>query len=155
MGFEPTRGDPIGLAGRRLNRSAKVSMLARRQVSFRPEAMLILGNMSQKELAPRQQVRRRVKTRPRSLSALRPRTPVASMSGSARPPGCLGWRPWTQRPRRRSGGAKKSPVNSRGEEPWNHLVCHPVPGRASLHNLDTCGIRTHAGRPHRLSTPTP
>ena len=24
-GFEPTRGDPIGLAGRRLNRSAKVS----------------------------------------------------------------------------------------------------------------------------------
>ena len=25
MGFEPTRGDPIGLAGRRLNRSAKVS----------------------------------------------------------------------------------------------------------------------------------
>ena len=27
MGFEPTRGDPIGLAGRRLNRSAKVSLL--------------------------------------------------------------------------------------------------------------------------------
>ena len=26
VGFEPTRGDPIGLAGRRLNRSAKVSM---------------------------------------------------------------------------------------------------------------------------------
>ena len=26
MGFEPTRGDPIGLAGRRLNRSAKVSL---------------------------------------------------------------------------------------------------------------------------------
>ena len=25
MGFEPTRGDPIGLAGRRLNHSAKVS----------------------------------------------------------------------------------------------------------------------------------
>ena len=25
VGFEPTRGDPIGLAGRRLNRSAKVS----------------------------------------------------------------------------------------------------------------------------------
>ncbi len=25
MGFEPTRGDPIGLAGRRLSRSAKVS----------------------------------------------------------------------------------------------------------------------------------
>ena len=26
VGFEPTRGDPIGLAGRRLNHSAKVSM---------------------------------------------------------------------------------------------------------------------------------
>ena len=25
--FEPTRGDPIGLAGRRLSRSAKVSLL--------------------------------------------------------------------------------------------------------------------------------
>ena len=28
VGFEPTRGDPIGLAGRRLNRSAKVSLSA-------------------------------------------------------------------------------------------------------------------------------
>ena len=28
VGFEPTRGDPIGLAGRRLNHSAKVSMVA-------------------------------------------------------------------------------------------------------------------------------
>ena len=27
VGFEPTRGDPIGLAGRRLNRSAKVSLM--------------------------------------------------------------------------------------------------------------------------------
>ena len=26
VGFEPTRGDPIGLAGQRLNRSAKVSL---------------------------------------------------------------------------------------------------------------------------------
>ena len=26
VGFEPTRGDPMGLAGRRLNRSAKVSL---------------------------------------------------------------------------------------------------------------------------------
>jgi hypothetical protein len=26
VGFEPTRGDPIGLAGRRPNRSAKVSL---------------------------------------------------------------------------------------------------------------------------------
>ena len=26
VGFEPTRGDPIGLAGRRLSRSAKVSL---------------------------------------------------------------------------------------------------------------------------------
>ena len=30
VGFEPTRGDPIGLAGRRLNRSAKVSLLLQR-----------------------------------------------------------------------------------------------------------------------------
>ena len=29
MGFEPTRGDPIGLAGRRLSRSAKVSLVRR------------------------------------------------------------------------------------------------------------------------------
>ena len=28
VGFEPTRGDPIGLAGRRLSRSAKVSLQA-------------------------------------------------------------------------------------------------------------------------------
>ena len=28
VGFEPTRGDPIGLAGRRLSHSAKVSMSA-------------------------------------------------------------------------------------------------------------------------------
>ena len=27
VGFEPTRGDPIGLAGRRLSRSAKVSWM--------------------------------------------------------------------------------------------------------------------------------
>ena len=27
VGFEPTREDPIGLAGRRLNRSAKVSLV--------------------------------------------------------------------------------------------------------------------------------
>ena len=27
VGFEPTRGDPIGLAGRRLNRSAKMSLM--------------------------------------------------------------------------------------------------------------------------------
>ena len=29
VGFEPTRGDPIGLAGRRLNCSAKVSLIPR------------------------------------------------------------------------------------------------------------------------------
>ena len=28
VGFEPTRGDPIGLVGRRLSRSAKVSLRA-------------------------------------------------------------------------------------------------------------------------------
>ena len=34
VGFEPTRGDPIGLAGRRLSRSAKVSMLPRQAVAL-------------------------------------------------------------------------------------------------------------------------
>ena len=29
MGFEPTQGDPIGLAGRRLSHSAKVSLRAK------------------------------------------------------------------------------------------------------------------------------
>ena len=32
VGFEPTRGDPIGLAGRRLSRSAKVSVGDREEV---------------------------------------------------------------------------------------------------------------------------
>ena len=31
VGFEPTRGDPIGLAGRRLSRSAKVSCGGRKE----------------------------------------------------------------------------------------------------------------------------
>ena len=35
VGFEPTRGDPIGLAGRRLNRSAKVSLVLRARGLFR------------------------------------------------------------------------------------------------------------------------
>ena len=38
VGFEPTRGDPIGLAGRRLSHSAKVSLakMCPRSASFRP-----------------------------------------------------------------------------------------------------------------------
>ena len=41
VGFEPTRGDPIGLAGRRLNRSAKVSLVrsARESICFVVPAM--------------------------------------------------------------------------------------------------------------------
>ena len=35
VGFEPTRGDPIGLAGRRLNRSAKVSLVCSAMESMR------------------------------------------------------------------------------------------------------------------------
>ena len=35
VGFEPTRGDPIGLAGRRLNRSAKVSLVCSALKSIR------------------------------------------------------------------------------------------------------------------------
>ena len=34
MGFEPTRGNPIGLAGRRLNNSAKVSLPTLGEPSF-------------------------------------------------------------------------------------------------------------------------
>ena len=34
VGFEPTRGDPIGLAGRRLSRSAKVSSDVRSLCAF-------------------------------------------------------------------------------------------------------------------------
>ena len=33
VGFEPTRGDPIGLAGRRLDRSAKVSSVLEHKIS--------------------------------------------------------------------------------------------------------------------------
>ena len=38
VGFEPTRGDPIGLAGRRLNRSAKVS-----SANVKHESNMLLG----------------------------------------------------------------------------------------------------------------
>ena len=38
VGFEPTRGDPIGLAGRRLNRSAKVS-----SANVKHESKMMLG----------------------------------------------------------------------------------------------------------------
>ena len=34
VGFEPTRADPIGLAGRRLNRSAKVSASAHTRINI-------------------------------------------------------------------------------------------------------------------------
>ena len=34
VGFEPTRGDPIGLAGRCLSRSAKVSWMLRGEARF-------------------------------------------------------------------------------------------------------------------------
>ena len=37
MGFEPTRGAPIGLAGRRLNRSAKVALLGGGGAGGRPK----------------------------------------------------------------------------------------------------------------------
>ena len=38
VGFEPTRGDPIGLAGRRLNHSAKVSIWTEMYQEMRMEA---------------------------------------------------------------------------------------------------------------------
>ena len=41
VGFEPTRGDPIGLAGRRLNRSAKVS--CRERYRARPQRFTLIG----------------------------------------------------------------------------------------------------------------
>ena len=34
VGFEPTQGDPIGLAGRRLNHSAKVSVSSLKKVAI-------------------------------------------------------------------------------------------------------------------------
>ena len=46
MGFEPTRGDPIGLAGRRLNRSAKASLLntIKHHTDGRPDAYTATGS---------------------------------------------------------------------------------------------------------------
>ena len=38
VGFEPARGDPIGLAGRRLNRSAKVSLVIQRSCAIPNES---------------------------------------------------------------------------------------------------------------------
>ena len=53
MGFEPTRGDPIGLAGRRLNRSAKVS-LALRGRPFLYEANVLCAFSPQQPQAGRE-----------------------------------------------------------------------------------------------------
>ena len=39
VGFEPTRGDPMGLAGQRLKRSAKVSCAEREQVLVGKKAL--------------------------------------------------------------------------------------------------------------------
>jgi hypothetical protein len=46
VGFEPTRGDPIGLAGRRPNRSAKVSLQLRLLLGLSLCANMVLGQSS-------------------------------------------------------------------------------------------------------------
>ena len=52
VGFEPTRGDPIGLAGRRLNHSAKVSMCV--DAHQLDDVSIVTGN--EKQLSPRHDV---------------------------------------------------------------------------------------------------
>ena len=51
------------------------------------------------------------------------------------------------------------PVWFHGAARLNHpapdLQCIRLPHKATLHTHDTCGIRAHTGRPHRLSRPTP
>ena len=50
VGFEPTRGDPIGLAGRRLNRSAKVSLVLADGLKF--SWVVLAQNMNMKSKKP-------------------------------------------------------------------------------------------------------
>ena len=122
VGFEPTRGDPIGLAGRRLNRSAKVSCAC----------------------APR---------KPQLLL----RHPFGLVSAPQW--GADGPRLWLMRappapppPAQRCSATAKYPYPTFAFAPFSSFPCR---GCSTNTENDTCGIRTHAGRPHRLSRPTP
>ena len=103
VGLEATRGNPIGLAGRRLGRSAKVSMWRRERESQRAGCKRQRG------------------------SACQPKT---------------------------HEGLNYSGVDNQGQL-VKLSVTSSHPWCRSCHTSDTCGMRTHAGRPHRLSRPTP
>ena len=123
MGFEPTRGNPIGLAGRRLSRSAKVSA----EVAKRTYAASI--GAREHTAAP--------------LLPGRAAAPASSLSNASdyvqqgQPAAGVELGKWLCS---RLGGATQ-----------------PVRGYclAASAESDTCGIRAHAGKPHRLSRPTP
>ena len=115
MGFEPTRGDPIGLAGRRLSRSAKVSV-------------------DQGQHAQTQQLMARCKT-PTAKRDSSPHSGTAPLQSVLCGNQYLPGQGHAAGPRRSL--ARQSDVS------------------AALDENDTCEIRAHAGRPHRLSRPTP
>ena len=58
MGFEPTRGDPIGLAGRRLSRSAKVSAANLQAAAICVLDIVIVGLGAQNSKLPAQEALR-------------------------------------------------------------------------------------------------
>ena len=123
VGFEPTRGDPIGLAGRRLSRSAKVSA----EDAKRTHAAFMRAR--EHTAAP--------------LLPGRAAAPASSLSNASdyvqqgQPAAGVELGKWLCS---RLGGAT---------EPVREYCL-----AASAEN-DTCGIRAHAGKPHRLSRPTP
>ena len=54
-------------------------------------------------------------------------------------------------------GSSASGRNPCATTTWTSCAMKPAPADAGADGVasDTCGIRTHAGRPHRLSRPTP
>ena len=114
VGFEPTRGVPIGLAGRRLSRSAKVSS----------------GHQCPTECAVQ----------------------VDACDGSA-----VGGQ-WAAAKQNLRSTCAHSANRSQGVISTMAPLESVQVWTAALHALsanNTCGIRAHAGRPHRLSGPTP
>ena len=138
VGFEPTRGDPIGLAGRRLSRSAKVSL------HVADTLRLVVGC-----------------------------TPIACWWGCTlavwgyTPYHCIGhiWAMLHLCLGPESMAMHASPLYDQFPSLSVHATCLCIYHIWSFNRLlqypyhterdDTCGIRTHAGRPHRLSRPTP
>ena len=152
VGFEPTRGDPIGLAGRRLSRSAKVSSdelsgttttdLAKLWTERLPDCpppmtancLSRSANVSSDELS--------------GTST----SDVAELQSERLPPPHDCQLPVTSS-LLAGRSCRQAVVLRAGSSPaWPHTHgCKAAGGCAS----DTCGIRAHAGRPHRLSRPTP